>query len=159
MPSRTPGRRCSAWTFASTTSKRSFLSSPARRSAKDPSGERGRNEPARRRRKSLRETYERLPREDNDVLRACVPDNPDTCFRHDLHGPGQRELPPLRAGPRPVEIFRRVDPGPRSRREVQNNPGRPCRQRHAVRQGQQGEPCPGYSERLWIVTHAEENLQ
>ena len=33
---------------------------------------------------------QRLPREDNDVLRACVPDHPDTCFRHDLHGPGQR---------------------------------------------------------------------
>ena len=44
-------------------------------------------------------------------------------------------------------------------REVQNNQGRPCRQRHAVRQGQQGEPCPGYSERLWNVTHAEESFQ
>ena len=35
-----------------------------------------------------------------------------------------------------------------AQREVQDNQGRPCRQRHAVRQGQQGEPCPRYSQRL-----------
>src|SRR5512144_2873010 len=105
MPSKTSEHPSSAWTFASPTSKRSSLSSPERHSTTVTSGNGGRNEPARRRRKSLREAHERLPREDNDVLHACVPDHPDPCFRYDLHERGQRELPPLRAGPRPVEIF------------------------------------------------------
>ena len=37
---------------------------------------------------------------------------------------------------------------PRAQREVQDNQGRPRHQRHAVRQGQQAEPCPHYSRRL-----------
>ncbi len=35
-----------------------------------------------------------------------------------------------------------------AQREVQDNQGRPRHQRHAVRQGQQAEPCPHYSQRL-----------
>ena len=47
-----------------------------------------------------------------------------------------------------TEIVHRVGQGPRTQREVQDNQGRPRHRRHAVRQGQQGEPCPRYSQRL-----------
>ncbi len=145
------GRRgvvASAWTFESPTSKRSSLSSPARRFTKARPGERGRNESARHRRKSRREHQELLPREDRNVLHVCVPDTPDTRVRHYFQGPGELKLQPLRAGPRPDRNLGGDRQDPRSYREVQDHPGQPRHRRHAVRQEQQAEPCAHYSPRL-----------
>src|SRR5664280_1937223 len=96
MPSSTPGRHSSTWTFASPISKRSSFNSPARRSGRIPKTW-PRNEPAHHQCKSRREAHELLPRENHYVLHDCVSDHSDTRVRHDIHEPGPVSYTHLRA--------------------------------------------------------------
>jgi hypothetical protein len=94
-------------------------------------------------------THERLPREVNNVLHACVPHNPDTCFRRTFMNQDNMSFDLCVQDLDQSEIFTA------ELVETLEFDGKfkiikidPAVNRCAVRQEQQGEPRPGYSQRL-----------